>query len=302
MLPFVKLAGVSTHRSVDNYDGMFITSEDDKENRKLVSFSRVDHDYLKVMNYELIDGRTFSREFVSDSAAVVLNESAATLLFSGDPVGKKLNNGIDYHVIGVVKDFHFESLRNEIRPLVFYLYPDQRFIHIRLQPGNHEQAIASLEQTWRKHATDVPFSFAFLDDSYNKLYKEEMQLGMLFSVFTVLALFIACLGLIGLAAYTAQQRKKEISVRKILGASMSMIVGLLSKQFLRLIFISFFISIPIAYMLINQWLESFAFKTDMPVYLMFAGGIVVMVVAFLAVSWQSVRAALTNPVDSLKEE
>ncbi len=302
MLPFVKLAGVSTHRSVDNYDGMFITSQDDKDNRKLVSFSRVDHDYLKVMNYELVEGRSFSREFISDSSAVVLNESAAALLFNGDPLGKTLNNGIDYQVIGIVKDFHFESLHNAIKPLVFYLSPDQRFIHVRLQPGDHEQAIAALEQAWRKHATDVPFSYAFLDDSYDKLYKEEMQLGTFFSVFTVLALFIACLGLIGLAAYTAQQRRKEISVRKILGASMTMIIGLLSKQFLKLIFISFFISVPIAYALIDEWLESFAFRTDLPIYLMFAGGVVVVAVAFLAVSWQSVRAALINPVDSLKEE
>lgn len=301
-LPFVKLAGASTHRSIDDYDGMFITSEDDKDNSKLVSYSRVDYDYLNVMKYTLLEGRTFSRDFISDTAAVVINESAAKLLFNDHPLGKKLDNGIAYHVIGIIQDFHFESLHHDIKPLVFFLHPNQRFIHVRLQPGDHEKALEGLTATWRKHATDVPFSFVFLNESYNRMYKEEVQTGMLFSAFTVLALFIACLGLIGLAAYTAQQRKKEISVRKVLGASMPMIVGLLSGHFLKLIFISFVIAVPVSYLLIDKWLQTFAFKIDIPLYLIFVGGIAVVVIAFIAVSWQSLRAALTNPVDSLKEE
>jgi putative ABC transport system permease protein len=301
-LPFVKMAGVATHRPVDDYDGMFITSEDDKDNRKLVSYSRVDYDFLPMMNYEMVAGRTFSREFLSDSAAVVINERAAALLFNGDPVGKKLNNGIDYTVVGVVRDFNFESLKNNIKPLVFYLHPNQRYIHVRLQPGDFHKAIAALQSSWKAHSQDTPFSYSFLDETYDALYKQESQLGTLFATFTGLALFIACLGLIGLAAYTAQQRKKEISVRKVLGASMSAIVQLLSIQFFKLVLLSFAIAVPIGYLLIREWLGGFAFKTDVPPALMLSGGAIVLISAFAAVAYQSVRAGLTNPIDSLKQE
>jgi putative ABC transport system permease protein len=301
-LPFVKMAGVATHRPVDDYDGMFVTSDDDKDNRKLVSYSRVDHDFLPMMNYQLIAGRTFSREFASDSAAVVINEKAAALLFNGEALGKKLNNGIDYTVIGVIKDFNFESLKNDIKPLIFYLHPNQRYIHVRLRPGDFQVAIAALETAWKRHSQDTPFNYSFLDETYDALYKQELQLGVLFTTFTGLALFIACLGLIGLAAYTAQQRKKEISVRKVLGASMPMIVRLLSIHFLRLVLVSFVIAVPIGYMLISYWLGEFAFKTDVPPGLMFSGGAIVLIIAFATVVSQSIRAGLANPIDSLKQE
>ena len=301
-LPEVKMAGVATHRPIDDYDGMLVTSQDDKENRKLVHFSRVDHDFLPLMEYELVAGRFFSRDFPSDSAAAVVNEKAAALLFNGDPIGKTLENDMHYTVIGVIKNFNFESLKNDIKPLVFYLQPNQRYVHVRLQPGDFSKAIARLEMEWKKTASEVPFSYSFLDQSYDNLYKQEIQLGMLFSVFTMLALLIACLGLIGLAAYTAQQRKKEISVRKVLGASVPMIVALLSKQFIKLVIISFLVALPIAWYLTREWLDSFAFKTEVPVYITVAGGVAVIIVAFASVFYQSIRAGFTNPVESLKEE
>jgi putative ABC transport system permease protein len=301
-LPFVKMAGVATHRPVDDYDGMFVTSEDDKDHRKMINYSRVDHDFLKLMNYQVVSGRIFSQAFLSDSAAVVINEKAAAMLFNDNPLGKKIDNGIAYTVIGVVKDFNFESLKNDIKPLAFFLDPHQRYIHVRLHAGDFQQVITSLKHIWEKHSTDTPFSYSFLDETYDALYRQETQLGTLFTIFTGLALFIACLGLIGLAAYTAQQRKKEISVRKVLGASMPVIVRLLSMHFLKLVFISCVLAIPFGYFLISRWLDGFAFKTDVPVTLMVSGGVIVIVVAIAAVAYQSIRAGLTNPIDSLKQE
>jgi putative ABC transport system permease protein len=294
--------GAATFRPVDDYDGMLITTAQDKDNRKLVNFSRVDEDYLSVMNYEFVEGRNFSRDFPSDSAAVVINQKAAEFLFGEHAMGSKVNNGIDYSVIGIIKDSNFESLKNEIRPLVFFLHPNQRFLHVRIEPGNYAQTIASLEKVWKQQTSEIPFSYSFLDETYDNLYKQETRLGLIFNIFTALALVIACLGLVGLAAYTAEQRRKEISIRKVLGASASTIVQLLSVDFVRVIAIAFILAVPLAYYLMDQWLDTFAYKVDVPIYMLIVGGIIVIVIAMAAVSFQSIRAALVNPVDSLKEE
>jgi putative ABC transport system permease protein len=298
----VDMVGASTFRPVDDYDGIIIESADDKTNRKLVNFSRVDHAYMDVLRYEFVEGRNFSMDFPSDSAAVVINERAAEFLFGGNALGKKIHTDINYTVIGVVKDFHFESLKNEVRPLVFYLRANQRFLHVRIRPGNYQETIAIIEKEWKQVTSEIPFSYSFLSDTYDSLYKQEIRMGWIFNVFTGLALLIACLGLIGLAAYTAEQRKKELSVRKVLGASPAMIVALLSKDFIRIIAIAVLFALPLAYYLMLQWLKSFAFKVDIPWHVLAMGGLLVLFVALLVVSYQSVRAALVNPVDSLKEE
>lgn len=298
----VKKVAAAAHRPVDSYDGMFVNTQDHGDNRKLVSYSRVDHDYLDVLQYEFVEGRNFSRDIKSDSTVVVINERAAESLFNGDPVGKKIDNGIVYTVVGVVKDFNFESLKNEIRPLVFILNPDQRYIHVKIDPSDYQETIADIGEIWKAQNDKAPFSYSFLDETYDNLYKQEVQLGTLFNIFTGLALTIACLGLIGLAAYTAQQRKKEISIRKILGASSTLIVRLLSMDFVRLIIISFVIAAPAAYFLMREWLKSFAYRIEIPIYLLFAAGVLVVLIAMLVVSYQSVRASFVNPVDSLKEE
>jgi putative ABC transport system permease protein len=301
-IPSVKNAGLSTFRPIDDYDGMLVTTEDDKDNRKLVNFSRIDHEYLSVLKYEFAEGRNFSPEFPSDSAAVVINERAAQFLFGENALGKKLINDIEYTVIGIVKNFNFESLKNEIRPLVFYLHPNQRFLHIRIEPGNYSETIAAIEKAWKEQTSEIPFSYAFLNDTYDAVYKNELKLGFIFNIFTALALLIACLGLVGLAAYMAEQRKKEISVRKVFGASAATIVQLLSRDFIRIILVSLLVALPVAYYLMHQWLKGFAYKVNIPVYVLLAGGVVVLFIALLAVSYQSIRAALVNPVESLKEE
>jgi putative ABC transport system permease protein len=301
-IPGVESAGAATSKPVDDYDGMLIETEKDKDNRKLVNFAYVDHDYLSVMRYEFVEGRNFSRDFPSDSSAVVINERAAEFLFGETAIGEKLINNNPYSVIGIVKNFNFESLRNEVRPLVFYLHSNQRFLHVRLSPGDYVATVAALENEWKKQTSEIPFSYIFLDETYNNLFKEEVKLGMLFSFFTGLALFIACLGLLGLVAYMAEQRKKEISVRKVLGATVSQMVLLLSGNFGKLIVIGFAMSVPVAYYMMTKWLEGFVYKIEIPIYLLVGSGFIVVAIAFAAVSYQAIKAALLNPVDALKEE
>ncbi|HEY0653214.1 MAG TPA: ABC transporter permease [Chryseosolibacter sp.] len=301
-IPGIDNAGAATFRPVDDYDGMLITTEDGKDDRRAVNFSRVDDQYLNVLKYEFIDGRNFSREMASDTASVVINERAAELLFGGTALGKKLYNEYEYTVIGVVKDFNFESLKNEVRPLVFYPHPNQRFLHVRLLPGNYQNAIAHIEKIWKSQTSDLPFTYSFLDETYNNLFQEEVKLGNIFAVFTGLGLFIACLGLMGLTAYMAEQRKKEISVRKVLGASFHQVIFLMSKDFLKIMVIATVVAVPLTWYMVNQWLNEFVYRTTISALVLLFGAGAVIITALLAVSYQAVRAAFTNPVDSLKEE
>lgn len=302
----VQQAGAARFKPIDDYDGMPVVTEEDRDNKKLVNFSSIDHDYLTTLHYEIIAGRDFSKDHPTDSSRVLLNERAADFLFGGDAVGKKVwpagDDAPQFTVAGIVKDFNFESLKNEVRPMVFFLSPNERYLHVRLNPGDYSATISQLEFAWKNQNPELPFTYSFLDDNYYNLFKEEANLGALFSIFTGLALFIACLGLIGLAAYMAEQRKKEISVRKVLGATLLQIVLLMSRDFAKIMIIAFMIAIPLGYMAMNRWLDGFAYKVDVSILVFVTGGILVMIIALLAVSFQAIRAALLNPVESLKEE
>lgn len=298
----VENAGAATFRPVDDYDGMLITTEEGKDDRKAINFSRVDEKYLEVLKYEFLEGRNFSKEMASDTAAIVINERAAELLYGGNALGKKLYNEYEYTVIGVVKDFNFESLKNEVRPLVFYPHPNQRFLHVRISPGDYQQTIAKIEKVWKEHTSDLPFTYSFLDETYNNLFTEEVNLGNIFGVFTALGLFIACLGLMGLTAYMAEQRKKEISLRKVLGASAQQVIFLMSKDFVKIMIVAVLVALPLTWYMMNQWLDGFIYRTNVSAFILLVGAAAVAITAFLAVSYQAIRAALTNPVDSLKEE
>lgn len=301
-LTSIESVGAASSRSIDDYDGMVIMTSPAQNDRQEITYSRIDAQYMDVLKYEFIEGRNFSKDIASDSVGVVINESAAAQLYAGDAMGKKLYNDYEYTVIGVVKDFNFESLKHEVRPVVFYNNAAQRYLHIRIKPGDYTTTLASIESLWKQQTADVPFSYAFLDDTYSNLYKEEGRLGTLFTIFTGIGLFIACLGLIGLTAYMAEQKKKEISVRKVLGATISQIVLLLSKDFARILIIAFVIALPLSWYLMEQWLANFIYRTEVTVNILLIGGGAVILTAFVAISYQAVRAALVNPVESLKEE
>lgn len=288
-----------------------------EENLVSLQCWRVDHDYVKTLGMKIIDGRDFSREFPSDSGAVILNQAAVDMFgYTGNAVGKNIStfagNNTDaafdpnayqhFKVIGVVEDFHFESLKQHITPLAFFLQPSRGLASFRFEAKNTTDVINSIEATWKKISPGMPFSYSFLDEDFGRMYSSEQQLGGIFMVFSGLAIVIACLGLFALTAFTAEQRTKEIGIRKVLGASVSGIVVLLSKEFGKLILIAFVLAAPVAWYGIDTWLQSYEYRTTIGVFVYVLAGLAAFGVAWLTMSFQSIRAAMSNPINSLRSE
>ncbi|MDH5383968.1 MAG: ABC transporter permease [Candidatus Aminicenantes bacterium] len=270
-----------------------------------------DYDFLETLKLELAQGRFFSRDFVTDSHAAVLNEKAVELLGWDDPIGKKINNWArnrgDFTVIGVIKDYHYESLHQEIRPQALFLsdgyYTNvESYISVRLNTENISETIGYVENTWKDFAPNKPFEYSFLDEDYDNLYMNEQQTRKLFSIFSFLAIFIACLGLFGLASFIADRRTKEIGIRKVLGASVPGIVQILNKHFVKWVFIANLIAWPIAWFIMNRWLQNFAYRIELSWWMFVLAAVLALVIALITVSFQTVKAALRNPVDSLRYE
>jgi putative ABC transport system permease protein len=207
-----------------------------------------------------------------------------------------------YKVVGVIKDFNYESLRNSIRPLALMLTTNGSNISVRIAAGDVRTTLDMIEKSWDQYAGDEPFQYTFLDEDYDALFRAEQRLGVVFSVFTVLAILVACLGLLGLASFMAEQRTKEIGIRKVMGASVSSVILLLSKDFTKLVIVAFVLSIPLAYFIMDWWLEGFAFRISIGPGIFVLAGLSALFIAWLTVSWQSARAASANPVRSLRSE
>jgi len=266
-----------------------------------------DYDQLETMGYSLQEGRFFSRDFPADSTAIVINEALMNELGWKEAVGKELfgfNRGgrVPYKIVGVVKDFHFESLRNNVRPTAMFLNTDAAsFLTIRFV-NNPRETVSAIENLWRQYAGNEPFEYSFLDQDFDALFRSEQRLGNLFTTFTVLAIFIAALGLIGLAAFTAEKRTKELGIRKVLGASEISLVNLLSKEFTKLVVIALAFSIFPAWYFTSQWLQGFAFRISLSIWVFIGAGAVALVVALLCVVFQALRTARINPAKSLRYE
>ncbi len=208
-----------------------------------------------------------------------------------------------YTIVGVLKDFHYESLHQQIRPLAIFLNSGQTaYLPVRIRPNDISKTISFIEDQWKKIVPGKPFEYFFLDEDFNKLYQSEQKTGQIFTTFSVLAIFIACLGLFGLTAFTVERRIKEIGIRKVLGASISTIVFLISKEFLKWVLIANLIAWPVAYYFMNNWLENFAYKTDITLWVFIFSGIIALIIALLTVSSQTIKAATANPVKSLRYE
>jgi putative ABC transport system permease protein len=272
----------------------------------LMHNTAVDYDFIETMNMEILDGRNFSREFPTDEKeAFILNEEGARLLGEESAVGKPFTLWqIKGKVIGVVKNFHFKSLNIHVEPLVIRLLKPQpySYMFVRIRGDNVTESIQYLEKTWRNIATVFPFEYQFLDEYYDRTYRAEQRMGKLFNAFTTLAIFIACLGLLGLASFMAEQRTKEIGIRKVLGASVSNIILLLSKEFVLLVAISNILAWPLAYYLMNKWLENYAYHASVNPFFFLASALAALGIALLTVSYQALRAASSNPIDSLRYE
>ena len=203
----------------------------------------------------------------------------------------------------LVKDFHFASMREKIEPAVFYYRPDSYGrLYVKTNGRDAPKAIAALEKVWKKYNADFPFNYTFLDEAFNNLYKSDQRQGLLFNIFAAIAILISCLGLFGLAAYTAQVRTREIGVRKVLGASVAGIIRLLAVDFIRLVFIAIVIAVPVAWYVMNKWLQDFAYKVNIGWTVFFIAGVSAVLIAILTISFQSIKAALANPVKSLRTE
>lgn len=274
----------------------------------LLHIYQVDHDHLSTMGYEMAQGRFYSREFKSDTAAIILNESAwkqmgytnldeaVVLSYNSDPP-------TPLKVIGVMKDFNYQSLKDVVRPMAIRLGGEPNFeMAIRLAPGNTQEQIKTLEDIWRKHASDAPFEYSFLDQNFDLLFRAEQRMSQIILVFTFLAISIACLGLFGLAAYTAEQRAKEISIRKVMGASIPQVFILLSKDFTVLVMVAFVLATPLAWYFANDWLNGFANRIDIDASYVVTAGIISLIIALLTISYQAIRAAKENPVNSMRAE
>jgi len=273
----------------------------------LISCYNVDHEHLPTMQIELLEGRNFSRDFPTDTAAILLNEAAVREFGFDDPLNETVlffggRTMQELKVIGVYKDFNYESLRNEINPLGLMLTSRGGNLSVRIASGDVNTALKTIEDKWATYAPGEPFQYTFLDEDYDALFRAEQRLGKVFSIFTGLAIIVACLGLLGLAAFMAEQRTKEIGIRKVMGASVASVLLLLSKDFTKLVIIAFVLSIPVAYFIMDYWLEGFAFRIAIGPGIFILSGLSALVIAWLTVSWQSAKAATANPVKSLRSE
>ncbi len=304
--PAVQQVSTAQYLPGDGFDStIFVPEQPSNYEQTSLSYCHIDEAFASTLKLELVAGRDFDPARTTDSTAYLLNETAAKRLGWEDPVGKKLSYGGRWEgqVIGIVKDFNFTSLHHDIEPLVLrgtaYRLSN---IFVRLQPGNLKEQVQAIESEWKTMATASPFEFAFLDDEIQQLYNREKRMSSIFTVFSSIAIFIACLGLFGLAAFMAKQRTKEIGIRKVLGATTAGIVGMLSKDFLKPVLIALFLAVPLAWYFMNNWLSDFAYRIEISVGVFVFAGVVAVSIALLTVGFQSVKAALANPVESLKSE
>jgi ABC-type antimicrobial peptide transport system permease subunit len=268
-------------------------------------FVGMDFDYIKTFEMEIVDGRDFSREFQTDPQHYIVNEEAVKFMKLENPVGKMFSIWErEGQILGVVKNFHSRSLRNEFEPLVLVLTRNwpHNFVFLRIRPENVSQTLKDLEGIWKKFAPNYPFNYSFLDEDFEALYQTDKRTGILFKYFTILAIFISCLGIFGLAAFTAEQRTKEIGVRKVLGASIANIMALISKEFLILLTLANVIAWPAAYVLMDRMLSSYAYRTDISVWTFLLSGVLAYSIALITVSYQAVKAARTDPATTLRYE
>lgn len=296
-------------------DGLMTAPMEGVEKKIKATQMMVDHDYIPTLGLQLVAGRNFSKDMQTDKdAAYIINETAAKELgytTPGQALGQTLlwntwrkpdmvKNG---QVIGVVKDFHFKSLYDKMEPAVLQIYPEAYWkVAVKLKTASIGTTLTHVQGVWSKFSPDYPIEYNFLDESFDQMYKAEDKLKSLLCIFTAITVFVACLGLFGLAAYAAERRKKEIGIRKVLGASVEGIVLLLSKEFVKLVVVALLIASPLAWYAMNSWLEDFAYRIDLEWWIFALAGVLAILIALLTVSFQSIKAALMNPVKYLRSE
>ena len=284
------------------------TSDDTKFT---LNFLSCDPNLIDVLKLEMVKGRFFSKDSPSDSTAIIINEAAVSLLEWKDPIGKIIQNNspkpFNFKVIGVVKDFYYESKHQKVMPMAFaFLHgvnkSSERFISLRVKNANYAENIKFIDNSWRKFSNGIPIEYTFFNEDYDSLYRNEKQTRQIFVVFSILAIFIACIGLLGLSSYMAEQRTKEIGIRKVMGATVYKITFILSASFTKWVLLSNLLAWPIAYILMTKWLQNFAYKVSISWWMFIVAAVLSMLIAIITISYQSIKAATRNPVDSLRYE
>ncbi|WP_184550329.1 ABC transporter permease [Mucilaginibacter sp. FT3.2] len=308
-LPGVVSATMSTYLPTGedrNVTGLFPDRTIDIKKDVLTEFWPVDEDYIKAMDIKMANGRNFNKQMATDTAAIIVNEAFVKAYGEKHPLDRTVyrdSYGIQpYHIVGVIKDFHFNSLRHKVTPVVLAYAEDRGAISLKIKTTNVTKLMGQIENKWKELSPNQHMSYSFMDEDYDASYRSEQRVGEIFISFSTLAILIACLGLLGLAAYAAEQRNKEIGIRKVLGASVTTIVSMLSKDFIKLVFIAIAISSPLAWFMMNKWLQDFAYRIDIQWWVLAIAGTTAILIAFLTISFQSVKAAIANPVKSLRSE
>ncbi len=302
----IKSASVSDYLPIRgtkrNGNGFFIEGRSTVDKSVSGQIWKIDHDYIKTMGMKLVEGRSFSPEMLTDSSAIIINQKMVKELGLKDPIGKRIQNWQVYTIVGVVEDFHFESLRDKIEPLAFVLGDQASIVSVKVNSKEMASVIQSIAAVWKTFSPNQPIRYTFLDESFARMYDDVQRMGRIFTTFAILAIIVACLGLFALSAFMVEQRGKEISIRLVLGASLNSIFNLLTLNFLKLVFISIIIAIPIAWYMMHKWLEDFTYRTEITWDVFVLAGIMAVLIALFTISYQSIKAALANPVNSLKSE
>jgi putative ABC transport system permease protein len=264
----------------------------------------VDYDYIKTMGMKVTEGRDFSKDMASDSAGVIINKMMASKLGLTNPIGQRITNGWEtFNVIGVMENFNFESMKQDVAPLCLVLGNNTAtIISVKINAADVKNVVASVASIWKSFLPTQPIRYTFMDESFANMYADVQRMGSIFTSFAVLAVIIACLGLFALSAFMAEQRNKEISIRKVLGASVGGITAMLSKDFLKLVVVAIVIASPIAWWAMTKWLQDFAYRITISWWLIAIAALAAIIIALITISFQSVKAALANPAKSLRSE
>lgn len=291
-------------------DAFFTSPAMDPKSAISMQIWQVDENYIPTLDMKLMQGRNFSQQFPTDSSGIIINEAAANFLGGKNILDKKLywikdlntKQPGDYHIIGVLKNFNFSSLRDVVTPLALLLGNNTGNISVRINSADATSLITQIKNKWQKMAPEQPFDYSFMNEQFNNIYAAEQKTGQIIIMFALLAIVIACLGLFGLVTYAAEQRTKEIGIRKVLGANVPNIVTMIARDFLKLVLIAALIAFPVAWWAMNKWLQDFAYRINLSWWIFIAAGLLTIVIALATISFQAIRAAIANPVDSLRSE
>jgi putative ABC transport system permease protein len=310
--PQIVRASISDYLPVpSNNNNSTVLPEGERDSKKATSMQNwiVDYDYIETLGMKMVAGRDFSRDYPTDAKATVINQAAAKQFDWAQPVGRRIGRVVSnqgdielYEVIGVVEDFHFETLKETIGPLVMFLGQSNGNISFRVETKDMSGTIGLLRKEWEKFLPYQPFEYSFLDERFADMYRAEQRIGSIFGVFAGFAVFIGCLGLFALAAFIAEQRTREIGIRKVLGATAANIIRLLTKEFVILIAVANVVAWPVAYWVMKGWLEEFSYRISLSVWIFVLAGALTLWIGLMTVSFQAVKASLANPADSIRYE